>query len=97
MHFVETGPFSNSAPTQDNAFRELSPEEVNALTSSYGDEVGAQFALSLIQFSSDAGAEFQKYVKTTLNELSCNEHEKYLKFVANKTRPVETEVSSANN
>lgn len=37
-----------------------------------------------MEFSEDTGYEFSKYVKTVLNELSCNEHEKYLKYLTNK-------------
>ena len=51
---------------------------------------------SLMEFAKGTPEEFQKYVKTLLNELSCNEHEKYLKYLANKSAPNIT-VTSANN
>lgn len=47
------------------------------------------FMLSLMEFAKGSTEDFQKYVKTLLNELSCNEHEKYLKHLANKSAPVQ--------
>ena len=37
-----------------------------------------------MEFSEGTGEDFQKHVKSLLSELSCNEHEKYLKYLAGK-------------
>lgn len=84
MYYIENGPFSSQAPTEDTSFNKIPKEDISILKTSYGDEVGYQYALSLMEFSKDSSDEFNKYAKTMLNELSCNEHEKYLKYLTNK-------------
>jgi len=37
-----------------------------------------------MEYCKETGDDFKTYVKTLLNELSCNEHEKYLKYLSRK-------------
>jgi len=49
VSYIESGPFSSQAPTEDTTFSQLPAEDLNLLRSAYGDEVGAQYALRLVK------------------------------------------------
>ncbi len=54
-----------------------------------------------MEFTKDSSDAFKKYANTILNELSFNEHEKYLKYLTTKQRSTNeisnsTAVNSAN-
>ena len=81
VHFIENGPFSSNAPTQDNSYQNLSKEETDILLSTYGDEISYQYALSLMDFAKSNSHTFKKYVNLVLNTLTTNENEKYLNYL----------------
>jgi hypothetical protein len=80
MHFIENGPFSSNAPTQDQTYANIPKEEQEILMSVYGDEVSYQYALSLMEFSKDTTPMYNKYVSLVLNTLTNSEHEKYVNY-----------------
>jgi hypothetical protein len=45
VHFIECGPFSGEAPTEDITYKNIPKEDLNILTLAYGDEIGYQYAL----------------------------------------------------
>ena len=58
----------------------------------------------MLDFSNGTSDVFKSHIKTVLNSLSFNEHEKYLKYLTNKqqqstteTNPVEQESASPVN
>lgn len=92
MHFIENGPFSSNAPTQDNSYQNLSKEETDILLSTYGDEISYQYALSLMDFAKSNSHTFKKYVNLVLNTLTTNEHEKYLNYLKEREKQKEESV-----
>ncbi len=74
MYYLEYGPFSSHAPVYDSSYSNLSKEESDILLSSYCDETGYHYALSL---------EYKNHTNTMLKEFSSNEHQ-YVQFFKNK-------------
>lgn len=83
MYYLEYGPFSSHAPIYDSSYSNLSKEESDLLMSTYGDETGYQYALSLVEFAKGTGPTFVKYVDDLLNSITNNEHQNYLEKKAN--------------
>ncbi len=92
MHFIENGPFSSNAPTEDNSYQNLSKEEIDMLLSTYGDDISYQYALSLMNFAKSNSHTFNKYVNLIMNTLTTNEHEKYLNYLREREKEKEESV-----
>lgn len=88
MYYLENGPFSSHAPVNDNSYSNFSKEETDILMNCYGDEIGYQYALSLMDFAKGTNPVFYNYTQQLLNEISVNEHEKYMKYIKNKKETV---------
>ena len=97
VYYLENGPFSSHAPVYDSSYSNLSKEESDILLSSYGDETGYQYALSLIEFAKGTTPEYNTHINTMLNELSSNEHEKYVKYLQNKKETADSKTSIESN
>jgi bromodomain-containing protein 7/9 len=98
VYYLEYGPFSSHAPIYDSSYSNLSKEESDLLMSTYGDETGYQYALSLVEFAKGTGPTFVKYVDDLLNSITNNEHQKYLEKKANNgiSSPSDCEGSSSS-
>ncbi|RWS04006.1 bromodomain-containing protein 7-like isoform X3 [Dinothrombium tinctorium] len=76
---ADTPPFSSYLPSLDSSNATLSQEETSMLLSAYGeDELGVQYAQSLLQFSADSDFALNM-VDNLLDVLTHGQHSKVLK------------------
>jgi hypothetical protein len=91
MYFLENGPFGTHAPVYDTSLSKLPKEEIDILMSIYGDETAYQYALSLIEFGKNSI--LSNNINHILNDLTSNEHQKYLEFL-NKKQQSESSIKT---
>ncbi|XP_078458238.1 bromodomain-containing protein 7-like [Lampetra planeri] len=77
--YLNYGPFSTFAPQYDSTFSNLSKEESDVLYSTYGDQAGLQYAVSIQDYIRDCGDYTVHMVDNLLDILSHGEHGKTLK------------------
>ena len=74
------GAFSSHGPTYDSTFANLTKEETEMVHNTYGDEVGVQYAESILNFSRNCDYAMS-IVDHLLDILTGNEHRKTSKCV----------------
>lgn len=79
------GAFSSFAPVFDSRFSNLNKDETELILNTYGDEVGSQYADSIMKFSNDSS-----YASTLANRLldllSSGEHSKTMDILIENER-----------
>ena len=79
------GAFSSHGPTYDSTFANLTKEETVMVHNTYGDEVGVQYAESILNFSRNCDYAMS-IVDHLLDILTGNEHRKTSKYERNNIR-----------
>ena len=80
VHPLYYGAFSSHGPTYDSTFANLTKEETDLVYSTYGDEVGVQYAESILNFSRNC--DYAMFiVDHLLDILTGNEHRKTSKYI----------------
>jgi bromodomain-containing protein 7/9 len=82
-HPLSYGAYSSHAPTHDSTFASLTSEETDLVFSTYGDEVGVQYAESILNYSRNC--DYAMFiVDHLLDILTQNEHRKTTKYLEEK-------------
>lgn len=79
------GPYGSYGPTHDSTFANLTKEESDLLFSTYGDELGMQYAESILNFTRDADF-MTTMVDNLLDVLTNGEHTKAMKIIEGKRK-----------
>ncbi|GFS49465.1 bromodomain-containing protein 7 [Nephila pilipes] len=80
IHYNNYGSYSSYAPHYDSTFSNLSKEDSDLVLSTYGDELGVQYAESLTNFVKDSDFMIS-YVDNVLDSLTHGEHSKTVKIL----------------
>ncbi|GFU13358.1 bromodomain-containing protein 7 [Trichonephila clavipes] len=80
IHYNNYGSYSSYAPHYDSTFSNLSKEDSDLVLSTYGDELGVQYAESLTNFAKDSDFMIN-YVDNVLDSLTHGEHSKTVKIL----------------
>ncbi|XP_055955506.1 bromodomain-containing protein 7 isoform X2 [Patella vulgata] len=89
INYLNYGPFSSYAPTYDSSFSTLSKSESDLLLATYGDETGAQYATSVMDFVDTSGDYAVKMVNNLLDILTKCEHSKTQRILEAKRKEEE--------
>lgn len=73
---LDYGPYASFAPVYDSTWATLSKEKSNFLLSTYGDQTGSQYALSLQRYLSNSDDYLMDLCNGLLNQLTNGEHSK---------------------
>ncbi|XP_065309970.1 bromodomain-containing protein 7-like isoform X4 [Dermacentor albipictus] len=80
INYLNYGTYSTYAPHYDSTFANLSKEESDLVYSTYGDELGVQYAESLLSFAKDCDY-VMDMVDNLLDVLTSGEHSKTVKLL----------------
>ncbi|XP_054707392.1 bromodomain-containing protein 7-like [Uloborus diversus] len=83
VQYTNYGPYSSYAPHFDSTFSNLSKEDSDLVLSTYGDELGLQYAESITTFAKDSDY-VMKMVDNLLDSLTNGEHSKTVKLLEEK-------------
>ncbi|KAG1714070.1 Bromodomain-containing protein 9 [Nymphon striatum] len=94
VHQLEFGSYCSFAPTFDSTFANLNKEETNLMHSTYGDELGVQYAKSFLKFTENA--EFAlAMAENILNRATNGNHNKVSNMLKEKKK-LEEELQATN-
>ncbi|KFM63903.1 Bromodomain-containing protein 7, partial [Stegodyphus mimosarum] len=93
VHYTSYGSYSSYAPHYDSTFSNLSKEESDLVLSTYGDELGLQYADSLTSFAKDNDYVLHM-VDNILDSLTGGEHSKTVKILEEKRKVREEEAQA---
>lgn len=99
INYLNYGTYSTYAPHYDSTFANLSKEESDLVYSTYGDELGVQYAESLLSFAKDCDY-VMDMVDNLLDVLTSGEHSKTVKILEahrNGIVPEEKDLASFTN
>lgn len=99
INYLNYGTYSTYAPHYDSTFANLSKEESDLVYSTYGDELGVQYAESLLSFAKDCDY-VMDMVDNLLDVMTSGEHSKTVKVLEahrNGVVPDETDLGSITN
>lgn len=80
INYLNYGTYSTYAPHYDSTFANLSKEESDLVYSTYGDELGVQYAESLLSFAKDCDY-VMDMVDNLLDVLTSGEHSKTVRVL----------------
>ncbi|KAL3245709.1 hypothetical protein MRX96_058237 [Rhipicephalus microplus] len=80
INYLNYGTYSTYAPHYDSSFANLSKEESDLVYSTYGDEVGVQYAESLLSFARDCDY-VVNMVDDLLDVMTSGEHSRTVKLL----------------
>ncbi len=80
VHPIHYNAFSTHGPSYDSTFANLTKEETDLVYSTYGDEVGVQYAESILNYSRNCDFAML-IVDNLLDILTGNEHRKTSQYV----------------
>ncbi|XP_015910234.1 bromodomain-containing protein 7 [Parasteatoda tepidariorum] len=83
VHYTNYGPYSSYAPHYDSTFSNLSKEDSDLVLSTYGDDLGLQYADSLTSFARDSDY-VMNMVDNLLDTLTGGEHSRTVKILEEK-------------
>ncbi|KAH9502628.1 Bromodomain containing protein 7 [Bulinus truncatus] len=89
------GPFSSHAPGYDSSFASCNKEESDLLLSTYGGEIGVQYAKSVQKFVENAGISAVEMVDKLLDTLTNGQHSKSCILLEQQKRREEEEAERA--
>lgn len=83
IHPLYYGAFSSHGPSYDSTFANLTKEETDMVTGTYGEDIGTQYAESILNFSRNC--DYAMFiVDHLLDILTENEHRKTSKYIEEK-------------
>lgn len=94
VHYTNYGAYSSYAPHYDSTFSNLSKDDTELVLSTYGDEVGLQYADSVINYVRDNDY-LINMVNNMLDNLTGGEHSKTMKILEEKRASKEEETRKA--
>ncbi|XP_059146220.1 bromodomain-containing protein 7-like isoform X2 [Physella acuta] len=89
------GPFSSHAPAYDSSFASCTKEESDLLLSTYGGEIGVQYAKSVQKFVENAGISAVEMVDRLLDTLTNGQHSKSRVLLEQQKRKEEEQAERA--
>uniref|UniRef100_A0A2C9JIK7 Bromo domain-containing protein n=1 Tax=Biomphalaria glabrata TaxID=6526 RepID=A0A2C9JIK7_BIOGL len=89
------GPFSSHAPAYDSSFASCNKEESDLLLSTYGGDIGVQYAKSVQKFVENAGISAIEMVDKLLDTLTNGQHSKSCILLEQQKRREEEEAEKA--
>lgn len=89
------GPFNSHAPAYDSSFASCTKEESDLLLSTYGGEIGVQYAKSVQKFVENAGISAVEMVDKLLDTLTNGQHSKSRVLLEQQKRREEEQVERA--